>query len=105
MLADIDQSKVPIPESAPWLVYRSNVCEMEFVRVINEGLPSGPILEQKPDGRYGLPDRPMIEQRDVIRINVLVTSRRGLGAIDAALIWRIVELNSESCDPIGGNVR
>lgn len=78
---------------------------MQTSPAINEGLPDGPYVEKQPNGLWRIPEKPMITRGDLIRINVLLTSRRGLGVIDAALIWRIVELNSESCDPIGGSGR
>lgn len=59
-------------------------------------LPAGPIIEKKPSGLFGFPNPPIVQECDVRRIVTDVQSRRGLGQIDSMLLWRILEINSES---------
>lgn len=59
-------------------------------------IPAGPIIEQKPNGMFCLPDPPIVEECDIRRIVTDVRLFGGLGQIDAKLLWRIIEINSES---------
>lgn len=56
----------------------------------------GPMLERQANGRWGFPNPPILTSADKRRIVASVDDGQGLDQIDSKLIWRILEINSES---------
>lgn len=57
----------------------------------------GPIVEIRSDGKFGLPDPPIVQPMDTRRILTDVREQRPLRPVDSALLWKIIERNSEFC--------
>jgi hypothetical protein len=55
----------------------------------------GPVIEQMQNGRWALPNPPVVMNTDIARIRGRMMSRVPLDLIDAELVRRILEINSE----------